>query len=1170
MSEKKIIVDGNEATAKIAYKFSSVIPIYPITPATPMGELAELKAGLEEKNLFGEIPKIQMMESEAGASGTLHGALSAGSLATTFTASQGLLLMLPNMHKIAGEVLPGVMHVPSRSLAYQALSIYGDHSDVMSARGTGWSILASNSVQEAQDFAAIAHAISIKTSIPVLHFFDGFRTSHEINTIEPIEEEILQEMVDHDKLNKFYDKGLRPEQPYVKPGAQNPDVYFQNRERANKNYEELIIETKKIFEEFGRKTGRNYSLFDYYGDKNATEIIISMGSSIQTIREVIDYENKQGKKYGCISVRLFRPFSKKDLIKAIPESVENIAILDKTKEQGSLGEPLFMDVSVAIQGNKKFKSLKNTVGGRYGLGSKEFNPSMVKGIFNYLENYESEKKENNFTIGINDDLTNTSINYPKEYTIKDEDITSCKIWGFGSDGSVSASKNTLKIIGSLDKFVQGHFEYDSKKSGGITISHLRFGERKINKPYNVEETDIIVLNKQSYIGQFNILEGIKENGTFLINCGWKPEEVFEHLTKELQDIIINKNIKMYCINAQFIADKNGLGGKINTIMQTAFFKILNIIPEKQAIKKIKELVSKQFKAMGEEIISKNHKAIEQTTEAIYEITDIKPIKEHKEEKIIPLTENEKTNLFVKEVMRPSLRLKGNDIPVSALAIDGAMPMGTSALEKRNTAKELPEWVPEECIQCGMCSFVCPHAAIRVKQIKPEDLTKAPKLFNTILSKTKNDFELQYKVQVYPEDCTGCGVCVQACPMKDKALKMVSKNSIFEKEKENAEFFNKQKHNTDGTIKGTVKGSQFIKPLIEFSGACSGCGQTPVIKLVTQLFGEEMVIANATGCTSIYGGSFPTTPFATTDEGKGPAWANSLFEDNAEYGLGLRLGINAKRDQVKKELKSIFEKSENKELRKLIDEHLKSFDEKNDESKERSEKIKELCKKENYDLDSDYLTEKSVWIIGGDGWAYDIGFNGVDQVTSLDENVNILILDNGQYANTGGQLSKATPKSARVPFASTGKKTIKKDLAAMMRNYPHAFVATINLGANPQHAISTIIAAEKHKGPSIIIANTACINHGYDLRYSNQHGMLMTQSGLWPLTVRDPEKETFLVQSKTIKDVEEIFSIENRFSSLKRLYKKKAEALIKEVKEDIKEKDEQNNCGTDCSKKHNSK
>lgn len=1125
MEKKFITCDGNTAATTIAYAFSEVAAIFPITPSSPMGELADAWSVIKRKNLFGQTVKVQEMQSEGGAAGAIHGSLTAGALTTTFTASQGILLMLPNMYKIAGEMLPTVFHVASRSLAYQALSIYSDHSDVMSTRGTGFALLSSSNVQEAQDMAVIAHMATLKATVPFMHFFDGFRTSHEIQKIELIPEETLKEFIDKEATARFKARGIKPESPYAKVGAENPDVYFQGRETVNKYYDATPGVVKACMELFAEKTGRKYDLFQYMGDPNAEKIIIAMGSSTQTIQETIDYLTAKGEKVGALRIHLYRPFSAIDFVEMIPKSVKKIAVLDRTKESGSIGEPLYLDVLGALSQHNR-TDIK-IIGGRYGLSSKEFTPTMVEGIFNHLNN----KCTHNFTVGINDDVTFLSIPIDEHIDTVGDDVVQCKFWGYGSDGTVSANKNSIKIIGEkTDKQVQAYFAYDSKKSGGVTISHLRFGDNPIRSTYEVHEADFIALHKPTYIGEYDVLEGIKENGKFLINTNLPAEKVFESFTKDMQETIKKNNVKVYKVDAFKIAQEAGLRNKISTVMQMAFFKVANIIPIEQATTLVKEHVEQQFKLKGQEVIDKNFKAID---EAISHIEEV-PINDTGN--FAPELDKFEGNNdeFVQKIIKPIARKHGDSIPVSAMTLDGTVPIGTTKLEKRGVAVEVPEWVPEECIQCGLCSFSCPHAAIRSKQMRPGDLVSAPKQFSTLKSNAKNEEDLQFKIQVYTEDCLGCNVCVNVCPKKDKALKMVPiEQSRNAGENENQKFFDELPENiTTGTNPLTVKGSQLQKPYFEFSGACAGCGETPILKLVTQMFGDKMVIANATGCSSIYGGMFPTIPYAVNDKGHGPAWANSLFEDNAEYGYGMKLALDQHRNRLKELSKQVLETGTTNELKEALEKWLENPDSiKEDgeklveeilthldnavntsygESKPILEEIKQL---------KDYFMEKSLWIIGGDGWAYDIGFGGLDHVVAQGKNINILILDNEQYANTGGQASKATPRGATAKFAVGGKTTPKKNLGMMFMTYGDIYVASVDSGANPAQLIKAVKEAQEYEGTSVIIAYSMCIAHGINMGQSNNEGKLAVQSGYWPLYRYDPRlhaqgKDPLQIDSKT--------------------------------------------------------
>ncbi len=1161
MAKRFITCDGNTAAAQVAYKFSEVAAIYPITPSSPMGELADMLAAKGHTNLFGEPVRVAEMQSEAGASGAIHGSLTAGALTTTFTASQGLMLMLPNMFKIAGELLPAVFHVSARSLAIQALSIFGDHSDVMAARGTGFALLSSGGVQEAQDMAAIAHLAALESSVPFLHFFDGFRTSHEIQKIEAIEDEILSEMLDQKYVEAFRTKALSSDHPVCKVGAENPDVYFQGRETVNRFYNAVPGIVRKYMKMFAEKTGRSYDLFEYVGSPDATKAIIAMGSAVETIDETIGAMNANGEKVGAIKVRLYRPFSAEDFLSVLPETVQKIAVLDRTKEPGSAGEPLYLDVAATV----KAKDIQ-VIGGRYGLSSKEFTPSHIKAIFTHLDNAATH----GFTVGINDDVTHTSIPMDEDFKAEQEGIIRCKFWGYGSDGTVSANKNSIKIIGNnTERYVQGYFQYDSKKSGGVTVSHLRFGDKKIRSQYLLTTSDFIALHKTSYIGRYDILKGIKEGGVFLINSPWQPEEVFEHLTKQMQQTIKEKNIRLYTIDASAIAHEVGLGNRINTVMQVAFFKLANVIPIDAAIGYIKSAIEKQFAAKGQEIVKMNWEAVDRAIDGIHEVPVPEDVAASAPElRLVP----EGSTGFVKDVIEPIMHRKGDSIPVSKMPIDGAVPTGTTKIEKRGVALEVPEWKPENCIQCTQCSLSCPHAAIRVKQIPPEELAEAPGSFTTIKSKTKNDKDLHFKVQVYPEDCVGCGVCAEVCPAKNKALVMEPIEKARESgENENVDFFESLPDNiTDGTTETSIKGSQFKTPLFEFSGACGGCGETPYVKLVTQLFGERMLIANATGCSSIYGGTFPTTPYCTNEHGEGPAWANSLFEDNAEYGYGFHLANDTIRKQLKNNIEKVLRTGTTEQLHVALERMLDIWDSTDEDAMSTARRIRQLLpdalekvygksegplKKVN-EL-KDFLIKKSIWIIGGDGWAYDIGYGGLDHVLAQGQDVNVLVVDTEVYSNTGGQSSKATPRGATAKFAMAGKPTPKKNLGLMMMSYGNVYVASVNMGANPAQVVKAMVEAERYPGPSIIIAYAPCIAHGINMQTRTEQMKKAGQSGYWPLYRFNPMlaqegKNPFVWESRdpTI-DFQDYILNEIRYKSLTINFPDRADKLFKEAEDDAK-------------------
>jgi len=1159
-------IDGNTAATHVAYAFSEVAAIYPITPSSVMGELADAWAVEGRKNIFGQTLDVVEMQSEGGASGAVHGSLSAGAMTTTFTASQGLMLMLPNMHKIAGEMLPTVFHVSARSLACQSLSIFGDHSDVMSARNTGFALVAASSIQETMDLAVVSHLATLKSKVPFLNFFDGFRTSHEIQKVEILPYDELAHMVDMKYVQDFRKRAMNPECPMIKVGAQNPDVYFQGRETVNKFY----IVTPEIVQEymdaFAKRFGRSYHLFDYVGAPDADRLIIAMGSATETIEETVNYlNNKCGEKVGAIKVRLYRPFSIEHLKKVIPDTVKKIAVLDRTKEPGSIGEPLYLDVTVAL----KDTDIK-IIGGRYGLSSKEFTPTMVKAVYDHLNG----KCTHGFTVGIVDDVTHLSILPIEEIDAEPKGVIRCKFWGYGSDGTVGANKNSIKIIGeNTDMFVQGYFEYDSKKSGGVTISHLRFGDKAIQSQYLLNNIDFVALHKSSYIGRYDILRGICEGGTFLLNSTWKPEEVFENLTEKMQKTIIEKKIKVYTIDALSIAQEIGLGSRINTVMQAAFFKISGVLPEEEAMKLIKNAIKKTFLKKGENIVKMNWKAVDKTADALAQVPIPDKISKSAPE-IILIPDN--ADEFELKVIKPIMHVRGNEIKVSDMPYDGQIPTGTTRLEKRGVAPFVPQWYPELCIQCNQCSLVCPHAAIRPKQIAPADLKDAPEGFVTVKSKTKNDRDLQFRIQVYVEDCVGCRNCVETCPVKDKAIKMVPIDEARAKgESDMVEFFEGLPDNVlDGVKRETVKGSQFLMPYFEFSGACAGCGETPYVKLATQLFGDRMIIANATGCSSIYGGTFPTIPYCKNKEGQGPTWANSLFEDNAEYGFGMRLAVNANRKQLKTNIEKLLETDVgiSSELGELLIKNQELWDVVSDESKEIAKKIKIVLSEEMKNIRSelqpvfekvielkDYLVERSIWSIGGDGWAYDIGYGGLDHVLASNKNINVLVLDTEVYSNTGGQASKATPTGSVAKFAAAGKRTKKKDLGRMAMTYGYVYVAQIAMGANGNQAIKAMTEAEAYKGPSLIIAYSPCINHGIDMTRTQQEEKLAVETGYWilyrynPLLAEEGKNPLTLDSREPKMEYGTFLENEIRYRTLQQQYPEIAEVLFKRAAKEAKER-----------------
>jgi len=1152
-------VDGNTAAAHVAYAFSEVAAIYPITPSSPMGELSDQWSANGRTNVYGQTVEVVEMQSEGGASGAIHGSLTGGALTTTFTSSQGLMLMLPNMFKIAGELLPAVFHVAARSLACQSLSIFADHSDVMATRGTGYAIMSASSIQEIIDLGIVSHLAAVEASVPFLNFFDGFRNSHEIQKVDLVEYETLKTFVNHKNIEKFRQNALNPEHPVCKVGAENPDVYFQGRETVNPYHDKVPSIVKKYMALVKDQLGREYNLFDYVGAPDAESIIIAMNSANETIEETVKYLNSKGKKVGAIKVRLFRPFSIEDFVSVIPSTVKKIAVMDRTKEPGGVGEPMYLDVVAALKG----KDI-NIIGGRYGLSSKEFTPIMVKAIFDHLD----KDGFHGFTVGIKDDVTNLSLPLGEEFDACPVGTIRCKFWGYGSDGTVGANKNSIKIIGdNTDMNVQGHFEYDSKKSGGITISHLRFGKQPIQSEYCITVADFIALHKHSYIGHYDILDGIKEGGTFLINSPWPKEEVFKNLTKKMQDIIKEKKIKVYCLNAFEIAKKTGMRNRINTIMQVGFFKLTEVIPFDKALELIKASIKKTYGHKGEEIVKKNIASVEAAVEAIEEVPII-------EGGPVPELYLDSDNEFEKNVVARVMRLKGNDIPVSQMTRDGSVPLGTTKLEKRGIANEVPKWKPENCIQCGFCSFVCPHAAIRIKQIIPKELEGKPGSFNTVKSNTKNDRELQFKVQIFPEDCTGCGNCIETCPTKNKSLEFERiEDARAEGENDNVKFFEKLSEDvTDGAPEGSLKWTQLKKHHFEFSGACAGCGETPYVRLASQLFGDRMVIANATGCSSIYGGTFPTIPFCANKEGKGPAWANSLFEDNAEYGYGMRLAVDQNRKQLRQNLNLLLQNGTTEELKSAIRKMLEVWNKVDDEAKTAAKNVveqlpgaletvygdsKPILEKVN-EL-KDFFVDKSVWIIGGDGWAYDIGYGGLDHVLAMGRNVNVLVLDTEVYSNTGGQQSKATPLGAIAKFASAGRPLPKKNLGLMMTTYGYVYVANVSMGANRNQVLKAMIEAEKYEGPSIIIAYCPCIAHGVNLSHSQQIQKNATESGYWPLYRYNPSlalegKDPFIFETPEPKLPFKDYALaEKRYSSLKIVNPKNADKLMTNAEESAKKR-----------------
>ena len=1142
--KKFITVDGNTATSNIACKLSDMAFIYPITPSSPMAENVDSNKTII--NCFGNRTEVVEMQSEAGAAGALHGALTSGCLATTFTSSQGLLLMIPNMHKIAGELLPCVINVAARTVATHALSIFGDHSDVMGVRNTGFAMLCSSSVQEAQDMALASYLTTLKARIPFVHFFDGFRTSHEISKIEAITDEQINSLVDFDLVNKFRASGLTSDHPTQRGTAQNDDIYFQNREACNPYYQMLPELLSQTFKDIAKVTGRKYKLFEYIGDKNATNIIIAMGSSTETIEETVNYLNANGSKVGLIKVRLFRPFSAKALLAELPKTAKHIAVLDRTKEAGALGEPLYQDICTALVENGITDRL--VIGGRYGLSSKDFNPDQVLAIF---QNLALAKPKNHFTVGITDDVTNLSLPIKKHIVTLPAGTIECKFWGLGSDGTVSANKNSIKIIGdNTALYSQAYFEYDSKKSGGVTISHLRFGNSPIKSTYYVENADFIACHNQNYLTKFDCLKGIKKNGVFLINTAYTDAELNQILPANLKSKIANLGVKVFAIDANKIADSIGLGRRINTIMQACFFRLTNLLPWEDVKQKMKDAAKKSYAKKGDAVVLMNYRAIDS---ADGELRQVVIPKEWKTAKAIARA-NSTDNTYYNDVIAPILKREGNDLPVSAFSPNGEVPTGTTAYEKRNIAQEIPVWIPENCIQCNMCSAVCPHACLRPYLTESGSSQSKALGSRPALGIAGKDFA----IQVSPKDCTGCENCVNICPAKNKALKMVEKTKVISAEEQKYTLV-KDIINSQTTFgANTIKGSQFAKPLFEFSGACAGCGETPYIKLLTQLVGDHLVIANATGCSSIYGGSSPTCPYTKNAKGKGPAWSNSLFEDNAEFGYGMYMAN-------KKNEKSLTAIAENIVNNKLVSPALTASLKKWLKGDHSDKIASEIIKQAEEQTDStavananmllglkSNLTRKSFWIVGGDGWAYDIGFGGLDHVLSSGENIKVLVLDTEVYSNTGGQASKSTPLGSRAGFASDGKKTQKKDLGAIALNYPNCYVAYVAMGANPNQVNTAFVEAEKHNGPAIIIAYATCINHGINMSKTPELQREAVTSGYWPLYRFNPDapegKKLTLDPPFASTSYKEFTDKQSRYFYLTKLYPETEPALIAKAEE----------------------
>ncbi|WP_050606954.1 pyruvate:ferredoxin (flavodoxin) oxidoreductase [Clostridium niameyense] len=1151
-------MDGNTAAAYISYAFTDVAAIYPITPSSPMAEHVDEWVSQGKKNIFGQEVKVMEMQSEAGASGAVHGSLQAGALTTTYTASQGLLLMIPNMYKIAGELLPGVFHVSARALAANSLNIFGDHQDVMAARQTGFALLAESSVQQVMDLSSVAHLAAIKGRVPFLNFFDGFRTSHEIQKIEVLEYDELEKLVDMDSVKAFRRSGLNPDHPAIRGTAQNPDIYFQEREVSNEYYNKLPDMVEEYMGKISEITGREYHLFNYYGAKDADRLIVAMGSVCETIKETIDYLTEKGEKVGLLEVHLYRPFSLDHFFKYIPKTVKKIAVLDRTKEPGSAGEPLYLDVKNAFYG-KEWQPL--IVGGRYGLGSKETFPANITSVF---DNLKKEEPKDGFTIGIVDDVTNTSLEIGEHINTTAKGTTECKFWGLGSDGTVGANKSAIKIIGDhTDMYAQGYFAYDSKKSGGVTISHLRFGKEPIRSPYLITEADFIACHNQSYVYKYNVLDGLKKGGNFLLNTIWTPEEIDEKLPAEMKRYIAKNGIQFYTINAVKIAQEIGLGGRINMICQAAFFKLSNIIPVEDAVKYLKDAVVTNYGRKGQKIVDMNNAAIDKGIDALVKIEIPSSWKDAVEEKV----EEKEAPAFVKNILEPMNRQEGDKLPVSTFKgmEDGTFPSGTAAYEKRGIAISVPEWQMDKCIQCNQCAYVCPHAVIRPTLLTDEEVKNAPEGFNA--KPAVGAKGLNFRITISPLDCTGCGSCAEVCPAKEKAL-IMKPAATQEKEAINWEYAEKLAPKANPMNKKSVKGSQFEKPLLEFSGACAGCGETPYAKLVTQLFGDRMMVANATGCSSIWGASAPSMPYTKNHRGHGPAWANSLFEDNAEFGLGMYLGVKQIREKVADDIAAAMETSISEELKAALKDW---FDNKDlgEGSRERADKVIEILENEkgNNELlnaiyeNKDFLVKRSQWIFGGDGWAYDIGYGGLDHVLASGEDVNVLVFDTEVYSNTGGQSSKATPTAAIAKFAASGKKTKKKDLGMMAMSYGYVYVAQIAMGADKNQTLKAIAEAEAYDGPSLIIAYAPCINHGLKVGMgcSQLEEKKAVESGYWSLYRFNPVlgeegKNPFSLDSKEPKSsFKEFLMGEVRYASLAKQFPDQAEKLFDKTEKDAKER-----------------
>ncbi len=1166
MASKMSIVDGNEAAAAVAYRLNEVIAIYPITPSSPMGEWSDQWNSERKKNIWGAIPDVIEMQSEGGAAGALHGALQGGALSTTFTASQGLLLMIPNMYKIAGELTAAVIHVAARTLATHALSIFGDHSDVMSTRSTGFALLASNSVQEASDFACIAQAATLESRVPFLHFFDGFRTSHEVNMIDPLSDEDLHAIIDDKFVRQHRERAMTPDRPILRGTAQNPDVFFQAREACNPYYRACPTIVQDVMDRFGKRTGRNYRLFDYYGPADAERLIILMGSGVGAAEEAVDVLQKSGEKVGILKVRLFRPFAAEAFLEAIPASVKAIAVLDRTKEPGAPGEPMYQDILTTYMERYSANpsaAMPRIIGGRYGLSSKEFTPAMVKAVFDELK---KPQPKNHFTIGIVDDVTHTSLTYDPDFSTEDPRTVRALFYGLGSDGTVGANKNSIKIIGKgTNNFAQGYFVYDSKKAGAITVSHLRFGPDPIRSTYLITKANFVACHQFQFMDRIDVLSAAEPGATFLLNTPFAADEIWQHLPRQVQETIIKKKLHFYVIDGYSVARAAGMGSRINTIMQTCFFAISGVLPRAEAIAAIKKAISDTYGKRGEAVVQKNFAAVDQALAHLHEVKV--PDKVTAQFDMLPAVSKQAPE-FVRNVLGTIITGNGDSLPVSALPIDGTFPTGTAMWEKRNIAKEIPVWDVDLCIQCGKCVLVCPHAVIRAKVYDSSLLNNKPETFKATKPRWREFETLRYTLQVAPEDCTGCKLCVEICPakskteVKHKAINMEPQDPLRVPESANWEYFLKlpefDRHRLSLT---QVKDSQLLEPLFEFSGACAGCGETPYIKLLTQLFGDRLMIANATGCSSIYGGNLPTTPYTKNAEGRGPTWSNSLFEDNAEFGLGMRLAVDEQNHYAKELLTRL-----NGQLGDALVKGLLEADQSKETGiEEQRRRVAELKKKlgsvklpEALALEAvaDSLVRRSVWLLGGDGWAYDIGFGGLDHVLGSGRNVNVLVMDTEVYSNTGGQMSKATPRAAVAKFATGGKHTGKKDLAMEAVSYGYVYVARVAMGASDTHTVKAFMEAEAHDGPSLIIAYSHCIAHGYDMVMGLDQQKKAVLSGYWPLMRYNPAlrlegKNPFLLDSKAPSiPLKQYAYQEARYTMLVRSDPEAARTLLKLAQDDV--------------------